>query len=285
MRFCVLGSGSRGNCTYVEAGDTAILIDAGFSGREIERRLAVIGVDAASLTGLLLTHEHSDHLKGAGVLSRRYRLPVFANSATFQAAGRDLNKLFAWQEFETGTVFHFRDLAIHPFSISHDAADPVGFLVANQHFSLGYCTDTGTVSRLMAHRLAGCQALVLESNHDPEMLRTGPYPAALQQRVRSKTGHLANETAADFLHGLLHDRLEHVVLAHISETNNRPHLVRQSVEQVLSGVVGHRPRISLGLQEEAGELVMLGEEAQAEIRPEGELSRRVATLAVGGANS
>jgi phosphoribosyl 1,2-cyclic phosphodiesterase len=257
MRFCVLGSGSKGNCTYVEAGDTAILIDAGFSGREIERRLATIGVDITSVTALLLTHEHSDHLRGAAVLSRRHHLPVFANPGTFQAAGRILDRLYAYQEFETGTSFHFRDLAIHPFSISHDAADPVGFLLGDQRFSLGYCTDTGIVSRLIAHRLAGCHALVLESNHDPEMLRNGPYPMALQQRVRSNTGHLANEMAADLLQGLLHERLEQVVLAHISETNNRPHIVLRSAQQVLAGAGCRPPCISLGWQDRAGELLSL----------------------------
>jgi phosphoribosyl 1,2-cyclic phosphodiesterase len=257
MRFCVLGSGSKGNCTYVEAGGTAVLIDAGFSGREIERRLAAIGVDPASLTALLLTHEHSDHLRGAAVLSRRLRIPVFANSATFDAAGRGLDRLYGHQEFAAGVSFHFRDLTIHPFSISHDAADPVGFLVADQHFTLGYCTDTGTVSRLIAHRLAGCHALVLESNHDPEMLRAGPYPLPLQQRVRSKTGHLANDTAADLLQGLLHDRLEQVVLAHISETNNRPELVMAAARQVLAGAGGRLPRITLGWQDRPGKLLHL----------------------------
>jgi phosphoribosyl 1,2-cyclic phosphodiesterase len=256
MRFCVLGSGSKGNCTYIEAGGAAILIDAGFSGREVERRLAGIGVDPAGLTALLLTHEHGDHLRGIGVLSRRYRLPVFANPATFRAAGRELGPLASSRDFETGTSFAFRDLLIHPFSVSHDAADPVGFLIDDGRRSLGYCTDTGVVSRLMAHRLAGCAALVLESNHDPEMLRSGPYPAALQQRVRSTTGHLANSTAADFLAGLLHDRLEHVVLAHISETNNRPQLVEEAVARVLVKG-GPGLRISLGLQAAAGELVAL----------------------------
>jgi phosphoribosyl 1,2-cyclic phosphodiesterase len=256
MRFCVLGSGSKGNCTYVEAGETAILVDAGFSGREIERRLAGIGVDPARLSAILLTHEHGDHLRGVGVLSRRFRLPVHANPATFRAAGRDLDRLAAYGEFDTGTSFACRDLHIHPFSVSHDAADPVGFLIGDGRRALGYCTDTGVVSRLMAHRLAGCAALILESNHDPEMLRSGPYPLPLQQRVRSSTGHLANSTAADFLAGLLHDRLEHVVLAHISETNNRPELVEASVARVLAGS-GPRPRISLGLQAAAGALVAL----------------------------
>lgn len=258
MKFCVLGSGSKGNCTYIESGDTAILIDAGFSGREIERRLAAVGADPGRLDAILITHEHGDHLRGVGVLSRRYRLPVYANPATFRAAGRDLDNLTAYREFEAGSSFTCRGLTIHPFSVSHDAADPVGFLMGDGRRSFGYCTDTGVVSRLMAHRLAGCAALVLESNHDPEMLRTGPYPASLQQRVRSKTGHLANQTAADFLADLLHDRLEHVVLAHISETNNRPHLVKESVARVLAGRGGPRPRISLGLQAAAGELVSLG---------------------------
>lgn len=257
MKFCVLGSGSKGNCTYVEAGDTAILIDAGFSGREIERRLAGIGVEPARLSAILLTHEHGDHLRGVGVLSRRFRLPVHANPATFRAVGREVDRFVAVHEFETGTGFACRDLLIHPFSVSHDAADPVGFLISDGRCALGYCTDTGIVSRLMAHRLAGCAALVLESNHDPELLRSGPYPLALQQRVRSTTGHLANGTAADFLAGLLHDRLEHVVLAHISETNNRPELVEESVARVLAGCGGPRPRISLGLQAAAGEMVAL----------------------------
>ena len=155
MRFCVLGSGSKGNCTYIQAGNTAVLIDAGFSGKEIERRLTAVGVDPASLSALLITHEHGDHLRGAAVLSRRFRLPVFANPATFRAGGRNLDKLHAYGEFDTGTAFEFQDLTIHPFAVSHDAADPVGFLLGDGRHGLGYCTDTGVVSRLMAHRLAG----------------------------------------------------------------------------------------------------------------------------------
>ena len=239
MRFCVLGSGSKGNATYIEAGNTRILIDAGFSGKEIERRLAAIGVELSTLSSVFVTHEHGDHIRGVSVISRRFRLPVFATSATYAAAGRSLNNLFAYQEFSAGESFSFQDLQIHPFAVSHDAADPVGFIVSDGMRILGYCTDTGIVSKLMSHRLAGCHGLVLESNHDPELLKHGPYPQVLKQRVRSKTGHLANCDAAAFLQELLHEKLQHVVLAHISETNNSPGMVRKAVSTVIG--MSHEP--------------------------------------------
>lgn len=233
MRFCVLGSGSKGNSTYIEAGRTRILIDAGFSGKEILRRLQEIDVDAASLSAIIITHEHADHIRGVSPLSRKYKIPVFGNDATLQGAGAAFASITDLRTFSNGTAFAFQDILIHPYSISHDAADPVGFVVSSGRCSIGYCTDTGTVSRLMRHRLAGCNALVLESNHDPGMLRNGPYPLYLQQRVRSKTGHLANGEAADFLRDIIHDGLEHVVLAHISEKNNTPELARKTVGHAL----------------------------------------------------
>ncbi|MCK5341354.1 MAG: MBL fold metallo-hydrolase [Desulfobulbaceae bacterium] len=262
MRFCVLGSGSRGNCTYVEAGKTRILIDAGFSGIEIERRLSAVGVDISSLSAILTTHEHSDHVRGIGILSRKFGLPVFANHATFRAAEKEIKKTFAFHEFSSGASFHFQDLRIHPFSISHDAADPVGFVIENSTQSIGYCTDTGAVSRLMRYRLAGCNGLVLESNHDLEMLKNGPYPYYLKQRVRSTSGHLANGEAAGFLEDLLHDGLTHVVLAHISETNNTPQMVQSAVEAMLSSRNGGNggdfsTYISLAAQDRPGRLLDL----------------------------
>lgn len=263
MRFCVLGSGSKGNATFVESGNTRLLIDAGFSGREIERRLSEIGVAAESLSGILITHEHGDHVRGAAILSRRHHLPIFVNEATLAAAGPALEKPHHCCSFATGSTFVFQDLCIHPYSISHDAADPVGFLVSGNGFVLGYCTDTGAVSRLMQHRLSNCHGLVLECNHDPDLLRKGPYPPALQQRVLSRTGHLANGEAAEFLCSILHAGLEHVVLSHISETNNRPEMARE----VISGVLAARQRenggdcpvpvVSLACQDRVGELVCL----------------------------
>lgn len=267
MRFCVLGSGSKGNATFVESGQTRLLIDAGFSGKEIERRLAEIGVGAETLSAILITHEHGDHIKGAAILSRRFCLPVFVNVATLSAAGSVLDNLPQCHAFVTGEAFIFQDFQIHPYAISHDSADPVGFLLENDHLLLGYCTDTGLVSRLMQHRLSNCHGLVLECNHDPDLLRNGPYPPALQQRVRGKTGHLANAEAAGFLRKILHDGLEHVVLSHLSETNNRPHLAEEAIAVVLEKVREQRgdgcpvPVISLAHQDRVGEVVILGSRA------------------------
>lgn len=268
MRFCVLGSGSKGNSTYVSAGDTAILIDAGFSGIEVARRLALIGVDISSLSAILITHEHGDHIRGVSILSRRHNLTVFANKATISKAGKPLDNLFSFQEFSTGKSFQINNLKIHPFSVSHDAADPVGFTISNGKSSIGYCTDTGMVSRLIRHRLTGLNALVLECNHDPEILKTGPYPLSLQQRVSSKTGHLANSDAAVFLADIFHDKLEHVVLAHISETNNLPEIIRETMTSVLNKRHGHSFHfngehsdlstcISLARQDRPGQLVKM----------------------------
>jgi len=260
MRFCVLGSGSKGNATYIESGGTGILIDAGMSGAELQKRLASIGVELAAIDAIMVTHEHNDHIQGVGVLSRRVKIPVYANSATFSAASKTINKLFSYNEFETGGSFHFRNLEIHPFSISHDTEDPVGFRISDGNVSLGYCTDTGKISRLMQHRLASCQALILESNHDIEMLQTGTYPLYLKQRIRSGQGHLDNVQAATFLQELLHDKLQHVVLAHLSEENNHPEIALDAAVAALRNNPHCREtaiRISVASQTCVGELVSL----------------------------
>ena len=260
MRFCVLGSGSKGNATYIASGETSILIDAGMSGVEMQKRLALIGVDLSAIDAILVTHEHNDHVQGVGVLSRRAKIPVYANPATFSAASKIVNKLFSYNEFETGTSFHCRNLEIHPFSISHDTEDPVGFRISDGHVSLGYCTDTGKVSRLMLHRLASCQALILESNHDIEMLQNGTYPPYLKQRIRSSQGHLDNTEAATFLQDLVHDNLQHVVLAHLSEENNHPEIALHAAVEALHGNPQCREtaiRISVASQENVGEFVSL----------------------------
>ncbi len=254
MRFCVLGSGSKGNCTYVESGGAALLIDAGFSGVEVARRMASVGLDLAKVRAILVTHEHNDHVSGVGVLSRKYRLPVYANPGTKAAAGPGLDKLHAFLPFDTGTTFTLPPFTIHPFAISHDTADPVGFTIDDGASVFGYCTDTGMVSRLIHHHLKRCQGLVLECNHDLEMLKNGPYPPALQQRIRSKNGHLANHEALAFLQGLVHAGLRHVVLAHISQANNCHDLVRLEAERsALPGTT----RCTLACQDKAGEVVPL----------------------------
>jgi len=226
MKFCVLGSGSRGNATYVEEGETRILIDAGFSGRELARRLALIGRSPEQLTALLITHEHNDHITGAGVLSRRFSLPVYINHATYQAAAQRLGRLYDHRQFATGTPFAVGCLSVHPFSISHDTADPVGFVLSGARYRVGYCTDTGTITTLMQYQLGRCHGLILEANHDPDMLRNGPYPAQLKQRVHSNLGHLANRDAAELVRRLENGPLCALILAHVSETNNHPDHIR-----------------------------------------------------------
>ncbi len=257
MKFCVLGSGSKGNCTYISSGKTSILIDAGFSGIEVQRRLAAVGIDFDSLSAILVTHEHNDHIQGVPVLSRKGKMSVYANRATHSAAGKNFKNLYSFEEFTTGVSFSFEDFEIHPFSISHDTSDPVGFIVSDGKSSIGYCTDTGTVSRLMHHRLFGCNGIILESNHDPEILNNGPYPPFLKQRVRGNKGHLANIDAATFLKDLVHDRLAHVVLAHISETNNRPDLAFKTVTGILKNGEIRQPDISIGTQDKPGKLLQI----------------------------
>ncbi|MBC8208725.1 MAG: MBL fold metallo-hydrolase [Desulfobulbaceae bacterium] len=233
MRFSVLGSGSKGNSVYIESGRTAVLIDAGFSGKEIERRLALIDRGLDDLDAILLTHEHNDHIQGAGILSRRCGLPLYITPGTLQSGKKRLGKSCQFVEIESGSCFEIQDLVVRSFAISHDCAEPVGFVVGNGRVSLGYCTDTGRVSHLIGQRLMGCEALVLEFNHDPELLKNGPYPLPLQQRVRSSQGHLSNAQAAEFLTTLLHEKLEQVVLAHLSETNNRSDLALAEIQKVL----------------------------------------------------
>lgn len=256
MKFSVLGSGSRGNCTVVKAGSTRLLIDAGFSGKEIDRRLNMVGIDARSLTAIVVTHEHDDHIRGIGVLARRFNIPIYANAATHRAAAPKINHLPIAREFGVGESFAINEFSVHPFAVSHDAVDPVGFIISDGRRQLGYCTDTGMVTRLIQHHLQQCQAVILEANHDVEMLRNGPYPLLLQQRVLSNQGHLANETSLALASLLAKEQLQLLVLAHLSEINNHPDVVRRVAHHYLSA----DPTISVTLsrQEQPLPLVSLG---------------------------
>jgi phosphoribosyl 1,2-cyclic phosphodiesterase len=233
MRFSILGSGSRGNSVFIESGKTGILIDAGFSGKEIEYRLQSIGRRLDDINGLFITHEHNDHICGAGVVSRKGKIPTYANPGTFGAGEKKMGKVFARREFQTGDLVEIEDLMVRSFRISHDTADPVGYVISDGKRSVGYCTDTGKVSLLMVRRLGGCDALILEFNHNLEMLRNGPYPLPLQQRVRSSMGHLSNEDAATCLADLIGAHLQIAVLAHLSETNNTPSLARDAAQSAV----------------------------------------------------
>jgi phosphoribosyl 1,2-cyclic phosphodiesterase len=221
LSVCILGSGSRGNAIYVSDGATAILVDAGFSAREIDRRMRQRGLDPASLSAILVTHEHSDHVRGVERLVRRHRLPVYLTAGTCQEATA-LHNLPEIHPFACGRDFRINTLSVRPFSISHDAADPAGFTIGANGSRIGIATDLGQVTALVREHLRGCRLLIVEANHDPDMLMNGPYPWFLKQRIRSRTGHLANHETGRLLAGILHPGLERVVLAHLSETNNTP---------------------------------------------------------------
>ena len=234
MRFSVLGSGSRGNAVYVESKGSAALIDAGFSGKELQRRMQSIDRDLSDVKALCITHEHNDHICGAGIISRRFEIPVIINDATLDAASGKIGKLYDTTIFSAGDIIEVGDLTIRSFRISHDTADPVGFVISDGNKRLGYLTDTGKVSHLMAQRLISCHGVILEFNHDLEMLKYGPYPLPLQQRVRSSRGHLSNDDAANFLIELMGGEVQEVVLAHLSEKNNTVNLARAAAIKSLT---------------------------------------------------
>ncbi len=199
---------------------------------------------------MLVTHEHGDHCRGLGPLSRRCNLPVFLHPATRQAIP-GLGRIGTLHEFHAGDTLHFRDLEIRTFPLTHDAAAPVGYTVESTEGKVGLATDLGLATRLLVQNLRDCRALVLESNHDEEMLRDGPYPWHLKQRIRSNHGHLSNPAAADLLRELLWEGLDAVFLAHLSETNNTPQLAEASARVVLDGQDLCRPQLILGWQERA----------------------------------
>ncbi|MBJ6726225.1 MBL fold metallo-hydrolase [Geomesophilobacter sediminis] len=247
MKLCLLASGSKGNSLYVEAGDCKLLIDSGLSARETQLRLAGIGVKGEELDGILVTHEHSDHVGGVGPLARKLKIPVFASAKTHRAAAHQVKKVEA-VEFEPGTPFTLKGVHIDPFPVTHDACDPCGFRIRAGEGDIGFATDLGIVTRLVLEKLKGCRALVLEFNHDEEMLQNGPYPWHLKQRIRSRHGHLSNAEATVLLEELLHDRLDGVFLSHLSEVNNAPDLALASAQGLIGGQNSCAPSIFVGNQ-------------------------------------
>lgn len=240
----MLASGSSGNALVVEADGTAILIDCGVSCRQIETRLRAAGVDIGRLTAVLLTHEHSDHVQGLEVFLRRHPLPVAATDGTAKALNGALPDV---EVLGSGREVRFGPLSALPFAVSHDAREPVGFVVEHAGRRVGLFTDSGVATALAVERLSGCEVLLLESNHDLDMLHLGPYPWALKQRIASRTGHLSNEQARRLLDRLVHSRLQLVVGMHLSRQNNLPELVRRELGQVLDG---SSTRLALARQDE-----------------------------------
>ncbi len=231
MRFASLGSGSKGNATLVEAGDTRLLIDCGFSCLETEKRLAALALRPHDVTAILVTHEHSDHISGVARLSRRYGIPVWMTAGT--AAAHKGGQLAEWLCFNAHQDFEIGDLRIEPFPVPHDAREPCQFVFSDATRRLGLLTDTGSVTPHIIAALDRLDALILECNHDPQMLANGSYPAHLKQRVGGPFGHLSNQQAADLLKRIDTGRLQYLIAAHLSEKNNLPRLVRESLVSAL----------------------------------------------------
>jgi len=254
FQICILASGSRGNAVYVSGGSTSILIDAGLSGIEIERRLNSKGLYPEDLDAILVSHEHTDHIKGVGVLSRRFNLPIYMNSKTEKASVSQLGNVRVIKNFECGSPFMIKDLFIHPFSISHDAKDPSGFTVNQNGTKIGIATDLGIATSMVKEHLKGCSLLILEANHDKDMLINGPYPWPIKQRIKGRAGHLSNEASKNLLKELQHDRLKYVILAHLSQTNNTP---QKALSEVSRAITRCNAQLDVATQDECGALLRL----------------------------
>jgi phosphoribosyl 1,2-cyclic phosphodiesterase len=234
LRVCVLGSSSAGNCTYVASESTALLVDAGLSFREIGRRLEAIGADVAAVRAVCVTHEHEDHVASLPAVHRKTGAAVYANSGTIGGmGGNERLRGLPWRVFTTGAEFPVGDLTVLPFSVPHDAYDPVGFLVRCGDAAAAVVTDMGMATALIRERLRQCQVVVVESNHNVGLLHNAARPWSLKQRIAGRQGHLSNEQAARLLVEVGSPRLESVFLAHLSADCNRPDLAVSEVSRAL----------------------------------------------------
>jgi len=233
LSFSVLGSGSSGNATFIKGTYTSILLDCGFSLPQIKKRLENIGKDIEEIEAVFITHEHVDHICGLKRLLNMYDMPVFMTRGTYLALREVIGDSKKIQVFEAGSAFHLKEFHIQSFSVTHDAKDPVNYVITNNKAKLGFATDCGYPSRLIMNRLQGCQGLIIESNYCPNMLMKGTYPPQIKQRIQSRFGHLSNQQMLQLLCNIIDERLRAIVLAHISENNNHYELVEQLVRQAL----------------------------------------------------
>jgi len=233
VRVAVLASGSSGNATVVEAGGVRVLVDCGISLRQLGLRLAAAGLGVADLQAVLVTHEHSDHIAGLPTLLRRHPLPVLATRGTLAAL--ELPDGIDVTELRSGAPIALGRLELVPVATSHDAGEPVAVIATGDGCRVGLVTDTGVMTGLLMERLAGCRGLFLETNHDQDMLRWGPYPWPLKQRIASRSGHLSNQQAQSAIERLAHGELEVVVGMHLSQENNRPELAARELALPLRG--------------------------------------------------
>ena len=243
MELCSIASGSSGNCICVGTDSSHVLVDAGISGKRIENGLNSIGLKTCEMEGILVTHEHMDHIAGLGVLARRYGLPIYGTKGTLDAVASSgtvgkidpelFHAIVPEEEFEIG------DMLVHPISVSHDAADPVAYILKKENKKIGVITDLGMYDESLIAKLQDMDVLLLEANHDVHMLQTGKYPYPLKQRILSDRGHLSNELSGQLLGRLLHDKFQAVLLGHLSQENNYEKLAYETVR--LEVTMGENP--------------------------------------------
>jgi phosphoribosyl 1,2-cyclic phosphodiesterase len=250
--FCPLASGSKGNCLYIGTNQTKLLIDVGLSYKATCERLNEIGVSIEDIDAVLISHEHSDHMRGLERVSAKHSIPVFANSETAKALMGNLKVVPRFKIFSTGETFEFGDIQIHPFSIQHDTFDPVAFTFQLLGLKVGVCTDLGFVTTLVTAHLRECDYLYVEANHEPSMVYACPRPPIYKQRVLGRQGHLSNEMCADLVKEVKHSKLRHVYLAHLSEECNNPELALKKVGEHLEGEVG----LSIAYQDKVSQKVL-----------------------------
>lgn len=234
MRFASLGSGSRGNATLVEWAKGSLLLDCGFSMKETEWRLERLGRTPLDLSAIIVTHEHSDHIRGVAAFARRYQLPVYMTPGTYQ--GRDFGDLPLLHLIHGYRSFEIHGLVVQPVAVPHDAREPAQFVFQYNHRRLGVLTDLGSITAHVEQSYQDCDAIILEANHDPLMLASGSYPPSLKRRVGGQWGHLSNQQAAGFLQRVDTERLQHLVVAHISQKNNTLSSARSTLGPVTTGI-------------------------------------------------
>jgi phosphoribosyl 1,2-cyclic phosphodiesterase len=250
VRFTILGSGSNGNCAYLETDQTRILIDAGLSARQIRQRLLSLGRTPENLTGILITHEHSDHIQGLAVLATKLRLPIYCNRLTKEAIEVQCGPGLEFRLFSTGATFEAGDLLVDTFSVPHDAYDPVGFLIHAGPCKIGFLTDLGHATRLVVERVRRANILVLETNHDMKLLQDDlRRPWSIKQRIASRHGHLSNGAAAEVAEQIVSAELQHLYLGHLSADCNRPQLAHATVSQGLLRVGATHVRVETTSQD------------------------------------
>lgn len=269
VQLTILGSGSAGNCSYVETNETRLLVDAGFSGRQIRQRLATISKAPEGLHGILITHEHSDHITGLVGLAAKLNIPIYCNRLTKDAIQFQYHLKAEFRVFNTGASFEIGDVSIDTFSIPHDAQDPVGFLIRTNCGNIGFLTDLGHATKLVLERVRPANVLVLETNHDPKMLQEHPRrPWSLKQRIMSRHGHLSNEAAADAAQEIMSPDLTHLFLAHLSRDCNDPQIAHRVMNERLAKIGANHVRAELTAQDTPCSTLTLAERPMVLRAPE-----------------